>query len=56
MFGDSHFGIIGDLKSRNTRSPKVNEDPCQQGHVVQSENDKCQVYSAFQVCASHKSE
>jgi hypothetical protein len=63
LFGDSHFGRIGDLKSRNTRSPEgrspeVNEDPClcQQGHVVQSDDDKCQVDSTFQVRANHKYE
>jgi hypothetical protein len=31
-------------------------DPCQQGHMVQSDNDKCQVESTFQVCANHESE
>jgi hypothetical protein len=56
LFGDSHFERIGDLKSRNTGSPEVNEDPRQQGHVAQSDNDKCQVDSTFQVRANHKSE
>jgi hypothetical protein len=29
---------------------------CQQGHMAQSDNDKCQVESAFQVRANHESE
>jgi hypothetical protein len=28
----------------------------QQGHMVQSDNDKCQVDSTFQVRANHESE
>jgi hypothetical protein len=29
---------------------------CQQGHMAQSDNDKCQVDSTFQVRENHKSE
>jgi hypothetical protein len=29
---------------------------CQQGHMAQSDNDKCQVDSTFQVRANHESE
>jgi hypothetical protein len=35
--------------------PRQETDPRQQGHMEQSENDKCQAESAFQVRANQKS-
>jgi hypothetical protein len=44
-------GHVADHVSKDTW-----DRPRQQGHMAQSDNDKCQVDSTFQVRGNHKSE